>query len=392
MRTEHRTQPYRMTSSSAASEFDGPTMTSALWDAYGPEHGSIRQTGRAVLHDLVAKPALNGQEVEIVGWDGLVQRMVVKLNGDRIKAKPANLRAVGHVDLQPWLGSAEFFGTLPPDVALSVAQNLPAATIASFSVASRALRGALWLQSDAHSLWTRVVADRFGETALEVVRRSWEGRGISLGPTLLRGACALKHVFRDHFEVVSGGVDVAAGGFDVVACPCVRSLRNVGIGAQGAIRRRAGAALERAVQQLCTPVDELSVTLVPGGFLSKHVAMTVTEPPECLWVVSSEERVQVAMDFLYSLHHNLFTEVRRAGVRTLAMPTLCTGGIGIPAHMVAAAALRAARQDFLAHPSDPMRVRVACYEEDHMPLFIVCRQDATETLFPSARSPDWHDG
>merc|ERR1719265_2772578 len=70
-----------------------------------------------------------------------------------------------------------------------------------------------------------------------------------------------------------------------------------------------------------------------------------------------------------TLHMDLIKATRQGGYRSLAMPTLATGGQGIPPHIVAIGALQAIHSDILEHPSDPMRVRIACFEAHHIPTF-----------------------
>merc|ERR1712232_1055956 len=76
-----------------------------------------------------------------------------------------------------------------------------------------------------------------------------------------------------------------------------------------------------------------------------------------------------ALQFLIDVHGNLLRTVRNAGFRRLAMPTLCTGGVGMPVEFVAIAVLTTLQRDFFEHPSDPMRVRIACFEDDHVGVF-----------------------
>merc|ERR1712217_793862 len=81
------------------------------------------------------------------------------------------------------------------------------------------------------------------------------------------------------------------------------------------------------------------------------------------------------------LHENLFKAVREGGFRSLAMPTLCTGGIGIPPPLVAVALFRALHQDYCLHPDDPLRVRVACFEPDQIPSLRTVKEEAFRHLF-----------
>lgn len=181
---------------------------------------------------------------------------------------------------------------------------------------------------------------------------------------------------------------MVSGGADVVACPVLRNLNNAGVGAQGAVRAAAGHELEMGISELTMPLPELSSTLVPGGTLAKRVALTVTEPPVWLWESMQgggpREHIESMLAFLGQIHENLLKTVREAGFRFLAMPTLCTGGMGMPVHLVAIAALRAVRRDFCEHPNDPIKVRVACYEIEHMSAFNTIKDELLQHFYSPA--------
>ena len=72
------------------------------------------------------------------------------------------------------------------------------------------------------------------------------------------------------------------------------------------------------------------------------------------------------MKWLDRLHDDLLSLVRESGYRSLSMPTLCTGGIGVPVQFVAVAAIRSVYRDFIAHPQEPLRVRICCFEASHL--------------------------
>jgi len=195
----------------------------------------------------------------------------------------------------------------------------------------------------------------------------------------------LRSIFRENFEVVRGSVSEQARGIDVVACPVLRNAINGGMGAQGAVRRAAGREMEVAVARLLEigPLPEESVTLVPGGLLAQRVALCVTEPPRSLRQMSSSQDVLVVnlINFIGRLHGNLLRETREAGFRSVAMPTLCTGGMGIPPSIVATAAVLAVQRDFLASPADPLHVRVACFEAEHLPTFNMIKDEVLQCFF-----------
>lgn len=353
-----------------------------LWVAYGPLKGGVLLAdAEVVLHGLHARPQLNQKSGKLMGWDGTTGRFkVVVASGERVKVKPANIRARGS-EAQPSWECLEGNLMLPMDIMLSTAYFLTARTVAAFSSSSRAARAGLWLRPAAEALWEALLVRQLGPSAIDISRHA---RPSSAGPSLYRGARALRDVFRVALEVVRGGVHTESGGAEVVACPVIRNLHNAGVGAQGAVRQAAGRELEEAIALLAKPVAELSVTLVPGGALAKRVALTVTEPPLDLWGAMQgglRDQLQGILAFLERLHGNLLRAVREAGFRSLAMPTLCTGGVGMPAHLVAIAALRAVHRDFCEHPSDPIRVRVACFEPEHVPAFNTIKDHVLEHFY-----------
>ena len=118
---------------------------------------------------------------------------------------------------------------------------------------------------------------------------------------------------------------------------------------------------------------------MPGGALAPVVAMCVTDPtdfmdtfmrkhgPDVTWDDESNGQMikESVWAFLQHLHITLLATVRTAGFRSLVMPTLAIGGIGMSPASVCHAVACAARQDFIDHPGDPIVVRVACFQESH---------------------------
>jgi len=265
-----------------------------------------------------------------------------------------------------------------------VSHALHVRNVAEFSAVNRSVRAALWLEPESKALWNNLFIHRFGHRAAEASQRARPGVE---GPALYRTARALTLYFRDHLEIVMGSVVDHAVGVEVVACPVTRTLQHFGFGAQFAVRRAAGKPLEDAIDTIETPVDELSVTLVPGGPLAHRVALTVTEPPANLmerFFFSAEvmdPRQPAMVAYVRTLHDNLVRVVREAGLRRLAMPTLCTGGVRLPPALVAVAAIRAVHEDFCQHPADALRVRVACFERGHAPAFEEVRDELIRHFF-----------
>lgn len=351
-----------------------------VWDAYGPLHGVLTGHTEVVLHGLQSRADLNGSAVKIQRWDGASGRFIVSIGckGESIKAKAVNLKTSCY-DHFTWMSSGSHFGPLPAEMGVSVAAFLHTSCVVGLGRVCRGICNALLLCSECEPLWEVLLSRDLGSSALTTTRCA---RSFAVGPSLFRGALALKAIFDAKFEIVPGGVDTQADGTDVVACPCLRTLKNVGIGAQGAVRRCAGDELEEAVRKIPIPVDEVSVTLVPGGKLAKRVALCVTEPPMSLAEDGTqEEQVAKLLAFLGKLHNNLLLAVRNAGLRSVAMPTLCTGGIGIPVKLVAIAAVRSIHQDFCNNPSDPLRVRVACFDRDHVNIMKLAKEQQLQHFY-----------
>eukprot|EP00929_Paragymnodinium_shiwhaense_P095715 TRINITY_DN5699_c0_g1_i10.p1 TRINITY_DN5699_c0_g1~~TRINITY_DN5699_c0_g1_i10.p1 ORF type:complete len:397 (-),score=57.43 TRINITY_DN5699_c0_g1_i10:207-1397(-) len=347
------------------------------WEAYGPPGRLLTQPSRqtcARVHGLSGRPELNGKLGAVTFWTGPVTeaspagRFIVEVENDNgqkesVKLKGANLQAHQATDtLDGWVDTDQaFFSNWQADTMLNIVLFLQSTGLSRLAAVSRGARMALWCSPEAERCWESLLARTFGDAACEAAGKVREG---VRGPVLYRTAVALRRIWRISLEVVGGSVATESGGAEVVACPCVRSMENYGLNAQG-------PALDEAVRQLERPVDEASVTLMPGGHLCQRIAMTVTELPMRLLRELHEHQGQGHNQLLHllthlvNLHETILKTVREAGHRSLAMPTLCTGGMNLPAHMVAFAAIRAIRRDFLDNASDPMRVRIACYERDH---------------------------
>jgi O-acetyl-ADP-ribose deacetylase (regulator of RNase III) len=136
--------------------------------------------------------------------------------------------------------------------------------------------------------------------------------------------------------------------------------------------------LANALNAIETPLRAMSVTLVPGGSIARVVAMVVTEPP---MPIDMHMQTDLSRHFLLALHTELLHVVRRAGLRRLAMPTLCTGGIGMPPDLVAEAIVRSWINDLHNHPQDPLFVRIACYEAEHILCMMVSKDEGRSQLY-----------
>jgi len=345
------------------------------WLAYGPPGKVLQADAKATLHGLQGRPDLNGRSVTVLDWHSESNCFAVEVNDtdERLKVKAINL-SVGQKDIQTeWESSENQFGLLPVDLALACAFFSQAHAVAALATASRELRAGIWLHSKGHSLWHQLT-NRLGPEAVKVAHLA---RPSVAGPALFCGARVLRQLFREALEVLQGPIQNHVKDMEVVACPCRKDLFNIGIGAQGAIRSLAGATFEDAIDLLSIPRPDLSVTLVPGYDFAPLVAMTVTEPPDNV----RPGAVEPVLDYLDTLHYNLLEAVRGNGMRSLAMPTLATGGMRLPVHLVAIAAVMAIHADFCAHPADPLHVRVACFDPDHIPVFNMVKEEIFDNFF-----------
>ncbi|CAK0840031.1 unnamed protein product, partial [Prorocentrum cordatum] len=349
--------------------------------------------GAVTLRRLQSRPELNDRPATVLRWVGSAGRFAVRLEGTplSILVRAPCLSPRGVLDAEPgWAQMEGQLGPLAVDVVLAVARALPVRTVAALSGASRGLRATLWLRPDAVRLWDELLERSYGALALTVADRAQPG--IS-GAARFRCARALRQLFREGLQVVLGSVtdQCSKDSVDVIACPCLRSMYNAHIGAQGAIREAAGHELEAAVAALQRPVAPSSVTLVPGGELCRRVAMTVTEPPEEVFHemaglrrTGQQHEAKVAfIRFLEGVHRNLLGALRgdSGGFRTLATPTMFTGGMGVEVHLVAMGCVRSFWADLCENPADPIMMRVACFERGHAPVFNMMKEEWLKNFY-----------
>lgn len=363
-----------------------------LWESYGQPGGVFPANGCLYVQDIKNKPELNEQHVEVLDWHPDRGRFAVKFS-EPLLLKPENLRAPDISDETNWTKSDSHLYDLPACVAQRIAIALPARIVAALAAASRAMRLSLWLCPQAQSLWAKLLERGHGPCAADVVHAV---RPMLAGPTMHRVARGLKRIFDKTFELVDGGADQRSGGFKVVACPVARRLLNFQVGAQGAIRNAAGPQTEAAISELQTLQrlwDSSPVALVTGGYLSDKLALTMTEIPyDVLQIFRSTQveadRHTALMSWLNRLHDCLLVSVRDAGYRTLSMPTLCTGGIGIPIQFVAVAAVQSIYRDFCEHPSDPMRLRICCFEPSHLQMLRAVKDEVFDNFYRAEVTED----
>eukprot|EP00747_Dinoflagellata_sp_TGD_P170005 gnl/TRDRNA2_/TRDRNA2_200439_c0_seq1.p1 gnl/TRDRNA2_/TRDRNA2_200439_c0~~gnl/TRDRNA2_/TRDRNA2_200439_c0_seq1.p1 ORF type:complete len:304 (-),score=47.07 gnl/TRDRNA2_/TRDRNA2_200439_c0_seq1:35-874(-) len=272
----------------------------------------------------------------------------------------------------------------PTEVLQRVSAGLDAATAVALAGACIGMREEILNSTSARRLWEQRASADFGDGAHAVATRL-SGPAAS-GAGVYSACLSVRQAFSESIDVVDGSVSQSAADVECVACPVVGTLHNVGIGAQGAVRRAAGPALETFIDDFRSkpgfPLSALDVVIAPGGRLCTHVALVVTEPP-AEWMWQSEVTVDEATEFLISLHRRLLGEVRKAGCRRLAMPTLGTGGMGMHPRMVCKAVARACAEDLALNPNDPIFVRVACFEREHALEMRMAAHFETPRLFSS---------
>ena len=254
---------------------------------------------------------------------------------------------------------------LPGEVLLEVAKELtptPESLLAA-GCTTRSMHSLLIV--NATELWEEAARIRFGSAAPSLARRS---AASARGVASYKAAFELLAAVEGSIEIVDGTVTQHAAGVEVVACPCLETLHNYGVGAQGAIRFAAGSSFERALRGLERPLERLSATLVHGGKLAPAVAMVVTTPPhelqEHLWYNDGCDAIEAAIS--KRLHANLFSAMRQHGHASVAMPTLATGGAGLDVTCMCNGLAMALTEDVRQHPGALLHVRIACYEHSHL--------------------------
>ena len=272
---------------------------------------------------------------------------------------------------------------LPGEIIAHIATTLVVAPASLFAMSASNRSLLALLVEEGPRLWEEVARLQLGPAAIDLVRQAT--RAID-GPTPIglsayRSSLLLRQRVSDGFEVVCGSVAKNATDMEVVACPCLGNLTNFGMGAQGVIREAAGPAFEAGLKDVAY-LAPLTALLVPGGRLAPYVAMVVTTAPEelhyMLWGRDAESAVSTISK---RMHANLFAAMRAAGLRSVAMPTLGTGGQGYRAGRVCDGLAMAYAEDFRMHPHLPMRVRVACYEVSHLLHARAAKKRALDGLF-----------
>ena len=274
--------------------------------------------------------------------------------------------------------------SLPTELVVAIASTLPKAqNLLALSSTSWTLRRAL-VGPDSATAWDALAARAYGAQCIELTRRAWWQPPPS-GLALYRGCAAFLRAVEASVVAVDGSVVDQCGGCEVVACPCLPGLEDFGFGAQGAIRDAAGDGLERELRALRRDAPGglplLSTTVVGGGDLCPLVAMVCTvaddaiytdfaQSDEAMRAVSARQAMLRVQEIIAErLHTNLFKAVRARGARSIAMPTLGTGGQGLHPESVAAGLGRALANDALAHPGELLRVRICCFDRSHAPIF-----------------------
>ena len=294
---------------------------------------------------------------------------------------PRSSRAMADATSTPSAEACQL-DSLPAELVAAIASTLPKAqNLLALSSTSWTLRRAL-IGPDSATAWDALAARAYGAQCIELTRRAQPPPS---GIALYRGCAAFLRAVEASVVAVDGSVVDQCGGCEVVACPCLPGLDDFGFGAQGAIRDAAGDGLERELRALRRDapggLSLLSTTVVGGGDLCPLVAMVCTvaddaiytdfaQSEEAMRAVSARQAMLRVQEIIAErLHTNLFKAVRARGARSIAMPTLGTGGQGLHPESVAAGLGRALAEDVLAHPGELLRVRVACFDRSHAPIF-----------------------
>lgn len=349
------------------------TDPSALWVAYGPSgFGALLSDLQVKLVNVEDDAELNGTIATVKGWDGRSTSFEVEVphREEGLRMKAENLIPSHHVTYADAIAAAA--GLASPQRELlqraplmtGIGKCLSAGDVAALSVSSRLLRAVLCSSSEALLMWEDFLQRQHGAGALQVAQL------VTPAAAGREGFCrsmALRQVFDNSLEIVGGNIVDKVQGVEVCVCPTLASLELGGPGAARAIRTAGGPVLETAIQSLSRDeVKPLTVHLLPGGDLGVKVALTITQPPRPFYLISPEEkRIETILGFLTYLHGNLLAKVREEGCRSVVLPTLCTTGIGLPLYLVALGAVRAIRRDFWKNPTDPIKVRIACFEASH---------------------------
>ena len=262
-----------------------------------------------------------------------------------------------------------FLAILEQDAALSICDFLGGASVVALGLSCRGLQGIVLVNK---AVWKAWATRDFGPAA-----------AISFGTFALPPSSSygvLHAATRTaNFPLTIVHDSVTACECDVMACPMVQDLGPAHMGAQAAVRFHAGNDLEDHIENMeryfmmrntapwaenqgpgnrfrCVPLA--SVVLGPGASLCPRVALTITQPP---WNAD----VHGLKVHIFRAVSSLLSAVRATTYRRLALPTLGTGGMGIPCTLVVDATFEALRADFASHPRDPVQMTLACFEEGH---------------------------
>ena len=272
---------------------------------------------------------------------------------------------------------------------------------------ARVLRECCSCESGTHQFWIKMTTKHLGRCAFDcgLVRAEKLGPWPVFGVKLFETGLNMRREVKERIEIVLGSVAEQVGGCTVVACPCLGNLDHYGTGAQGAVRRAAGDEMEEAASKLPLPLAPLSANLVTGGKLADTIALCVTSPPrEVHQIIMSGLffRPAVGADGLSprsradqlerqvsdTLHLNLFRRMREAGHSSVAMPTLGTGGMGFELQNMIRGLSNAYLVDFYSNPHQPLRVRIACYEQAHFNAALEMKEELLERLLNEPARPD----
>ena len=142
------------------------------------------------------------------------------------------------------------------------------------STTEHTARSVIWNASSADDLWKALTVHSLSENALALAMQALT---VHASPEIYCNALHLRKLVRKTLSSVRGSTadpKLCGKVFEVAVCPCRSDLRNLGFDAQAAIIEAAGPSLERSIAALSQPQEKGSVTLVPGGYLAKHAAIS----------------------------------------------------------------------------------------------------------------------
>ena len=153
--------------------------------------------------------------------------------------------------------------SLPGELLTLVGRTLCSSSLLALGIAAHAFEQSMLEGEEADMLWDNLIRRELGPAALGLAAQA--GASPS-GLRAFRWARRFQQDVASALEITRGSVSTTPVNADVVACPCLATLVNYGIGAQGAVRRAGGQELEAALAKVDRPLAPLypDLGLNPG--------------------------------------------------------------------------------------------------------------------------------